>query len=188
MKNPMMQNNIFAQLKKYNMKKILFTILMFLCISCVNENENVATIKVTLEEIKQNPNFSWFDKDYDSYPVNSNAIQDIKDNFDSINHKIIIFTAWDCLCGKEYLKFPYFIKILDSANISEKNYEIFIMGTIESQHPYSALFKVAKIPSFNILYDGHFVYSVNDTAIKYSKTLEPALLEGLKTKPSLLAD
>jgi hypothetical protein len=160
-----------------------------LCVSCGDENDNVVAVRTTVNEIKKNPDYFWFDESYDSYSFYSKTVEKIKANFNNSVHKIVIFAGYDCLCGTEYLKFPYFVKILDSANISEENYEIFIMGNTEYANPYSHLFKANSLPAFVVFNKEQPIYSINDTLLKYKtqnnapfNTLEEALLESLKTK------
>ena len=169
------------------MKKIIFTVCVLVLFSACENNkiENFAR-KTTVEDIKQNPDFAfWFLSGYKNYNVSQILSQEIQDNFDAEKHSFLIYTAPDCLCGSDYLKFPAFIKVLDSAGISEDFYQIFIVQNVATQHPYSEIFKLNSIPAFAILKDGKFIYSVSDTLLQYNFTVEPnklqeVFLEGLQ--------
>ena len=170
------------------MKKILLTFLILIVIvisACADETENIAQT-VTLEEVKQNPDFFWFMAGYNNFNVSQPLLLDIKQAFIPEKHSFLIYTESNCLCGSDYLKFPALIKVLDSADISSDYYQIFIVQNTDAQHPYSNIFRLSRTPTFIILREGKFVYSVNDTLLlKYNflqepNRLEEVLLEGLK--------
>jgi thioredoxin-related protein len=169
------------------MKKIIFALCILILFSACEKNdpENVAR-KATLEEIKQNPDFAfWFIPAYNDFNISQSLVQEIKNNFDTEKHSFLIYAEPSCLCGTDYLKFPAFIKVLDSAGISNDFYQIFVVQNEETRHPHSDMFRLQNIPTFIILKEGKFIYSVSDTLLKYNFRTEPnkleeILLEGLK--------
>ena len=167
------------------MKKILFAFCVLIIVSaCTEEAENIAQV-ATLEEVKQHPAFFWFMDAYSKFDVSQPLVQDIKRAFVPAKHSFLIYAEANCLCGSDYLKFPAFIKVLDSADISSDYYQIFIVQDANAQHPYSNIFKLNKTPTFIILKEGAFIYSVSDTLLRYNflsepNKLEALLLEGLK--------
>ena len=168
------------------MKKILvaFYILIIFSACKNNEVENVAQ-KMTLEEIKQNPDFFWFMDGYNSFEISQQLVQEIKNEFIPEKHSFLIYVAGYCLCGSDYLKFPAFIKALDSSDISSEFYQIFVIKNSDARHPYSNMFKLDETPALIILKEGKFIYSVSDTLLQYDflanpNKLEEILLEGLR--------
>jgi tRNA(Ile)-lysidine synthase TilS/MesJ len=170
-----------------NSLKIFFLVFIFAAFSCENE-ENFVAEKMTIEQIKSYTGFEWFEKNYNDFDkYQQSTIDEIAkyfaENRVAENIKLVIFTSPTCECGNSYLKFPYFMKILDSAGIGEDFYEIFVMRNAESSHPYSNSFKINEIPAFAVFKNDKPVYSINDTIIKNNKPtseLDEILLEGLK--------
>jgi len=169
---------------KNTLRSIFFIIAIIFFASCSESEKNAQ--KITLEDIYSNKvrGYDWFDFEYQDYNLNKDNLQDIRSNFNVEAHKILIYTSPSCSCGREFRKFPAFIKILDSAGISKESYEIYSIGDRDFSHPYKDLFKINIIPSFIVLHDNAPVYSINDTILKYtsstSNDLETRLLEALK--------
>jgi len=169
------------------MKKILLAFLILIVFSACekNEAENIAK-KTTVEEIKQNPAFFDFMDGYNSFNISPPLVQEIKNEFIPDKHSFLIYAEPNCFCGSDYLKFPAFIKVLDSADISSDYYQIFIVKNADAKHPYSNIFQLNNTPALIILKEGNFIYSVSDTLKKYynfidePNKLEEVLLEGLQ--------
>ena len=171
------------------MKKILFVLFLLIITSgCVDvkEVENVAK-EATLEEIIQNPDFFWFMTYYNNFKVSQATVEEIKAAFVPAKHSFLIYVEPDCFCESDYdyMKFPAFIKILDSAEISSDYYQIFIVKNTYAKHPYSHIFTLSNLPTFIILKDGEFIFSVSDALLEYSflhnpNKLAEFLLAGLK--------
>lgn len=154
--------------------------------ACVNDEVESVAQKVTVEEIKQNPDFFWFASGYNNFKISQPLVQEIKNEFIPEKHSFLIYVERDCLCGSDYLKFPALIKVLDSADISSDYYQIFVVQNTDAKHPYSNMFRLDRTPTIVILKEGNFIYSVSDTLKKYynfaveQNKLEEVLLDGLK--------
>lgn len=122
------------------MKKIFYSILVIVAVlsACVEEDEKNAQL-IPLADLKTYPDFFWFEREYNDYTIyNLSDVDSIRHYFAPSRHRLIIFTSPDCACGTAYTYFPKCIKYLDSAGISEKYYEIYIVGDSTFKHPYMA--------------------------------------------------
>ncbi len=174
--------NLYYRINKMKTYTKILLILAIIVISACQEISNEAE-RITVADIIDNKvsGFNWFSFEYSDYNINSELVEQISEKYQQELYKFIIFTTPTCSCGKEYRKFPQFVKILDSSNVSKDNYEIYSVGDINFSHPYENVFTLKAIPAFMILKNGVAIYSVNDTLLKYSSlSLEEALLQGLK--------
>ncbi len=166
-------------MKNYFNYSLLIIIALFAaCQTIENEAE-----RITINDLNSNKvnGFEWFKIEYDDYTIHQDFLQNIKNKYDPNIYKFIIFASPSCSCGKEYRKFPQFVKILDSSKVAESNYEIYSVGDIDFSQPYEEVFTLKALPTFIIMKEGIPVYSVNDTILKYtSMSLEKALEEGLQ--------
>jgi len=170
----------------------LFTVsILIVSYSCSTEEYSTAR-KIYVNEITSTTGFEWYEEIYDAFKsYNKKIVDSISNIFNEIkdNEKfeIIIFANPSCDCGYSYKRFPEFIKILDSAKISEDYYQIYVAGNINYRHPFSNKFKINEIPEFVILKNDNFVYAISDTLKKNNnppynqpRTLEDALFAALK--------
>jgi hypothetical protein len=169
------------------MKKIIFFVIITISISitsfvgCGNEDTIKEAIRFSIDEVKKSPNFNWYYFEYDTYIFNPIIVNNIVEIFDKNELKIIIFITPSCFCGSSIAKFPQLIKVLDSANISENNYEIYATedtsDKLNFKHPYSNLFNVNILPSIYLLKGKSLNYDLQVTTKNIS--IEEALLEGI---------
>ena len=154
-------------------------------ISC-NDTTTPVSDAVLMEksEISKTIGYTWFNDLWNYYEPNDSVKNLISTAFDSTKHKFIVFLEPDCEC-KELVREPvYVIKILDEANISSKNYEIYATGSITSNHPYKSLFTISSLPFVALITSDAKVYSVLDS-FNYWKDrriirLENIVLEALE--------
>jgi hypothetical protein len=169
------------------MTKTKFYLLLFCCIYCVGcENEEAIQTakKVTLEQIINESAFHWYNPEYNNYQCNQAIIDSIKNDFNKDELKIIIFTSPTCDCGSDekHLRFPQLMKVLNDANITADNYEIYITRdeNINFKHPYSNTIKIYSMPAFYILKNGKNVFSITGYLSNMeNENIEIALLEGI---------
>jgi hypothetical protein len=161
---------------------ILFIAVSF--VSCGGEDEINEAKLISIDQVRNSPEYFWFDTDYNSYNIDNSIINDIKQVFDSSHHKIIILPTPSCLCGSKYTYFPKLIKIFDSAGIRPSNYELYAVSEVTFDYPFSNIYKVDELPTAIILKDGNFVYSIYDSLKKSELsnpniTMEEIVLNGL---------
>lgn len=167
---------------------VLFSPMFFY--SCGEENPSA--IRIGINEIRITDGFEWYAEVYDTFDsYDKEVVDSIAILFDEIKDsrkfEIVIFANPSCDCGYTYKRFPEFIKILDSAKITEEYYQIYIAGNTSFHHPFSHKFKINGIPEFVVLKDDNFIYAISDTLKKNSnppynkpRTLEDALFAALK--------
>ena len=164
-------------------KTIIFILAIITFIGCEKNNMTETAVRYSIEDIQKSPDFNWYQWEYDIYNFNSSVINNIAGRFDKNELKVIIFTSPSCFCGSLYTKFPQIIKVLDNANITENNYEIYVTidtgEQLQFEHPYSNLFAVNTLPSIYLLKFGSLEYDLLSQATTKKISIEEALLDGL---------
>jgi hypothetical protein len=175
-------------LKHFNLIIATITLLIFtgimLLTGCSNPEQTQKAIKYSIDDIQNNPDFYWYQMEYNLYNFNPHIIDSIANRFDKNELKIIVFTSPSCFCGSIYAKFPQIIKVLDSANIPANNYEIYVTKDtgykLKFDHPYANLFEVKTLPSIYLLKFDSLYYDLLLQVNTKKISIEEALLEGLK--------
>ena len=166
------------------MKKIIYFVIILIFVGCGNNDTIEKATKFSIDEVKNTPGFHWFQIEYDTYSYDSAIVDSIGDCFEKDELKIIIFASPGCYCGSLYTRFPQLIKILDGANISENNYEVYVTddtgNKLRFEHPYSNLLNVNTLPAFYLLKSDDSYYDVLLQVNTKYISIEEALLTGIK--------
>lgn len=108
------------------MKKILIFIVFFIIFGCSSKKEITQEEKILIGKIERstlsNPDFPWYQRNYQNYNVQDSIINKLKVDFSQIYCKIFLGT-W---CSDSKREVPRILKIFDL--ISFKNYEIIGLG------------------------------------------------------------
>ncbi|MCL2039861.1 MAG: hypothetical protein FWG85_05475 [Bacteroidetes bacterium] len=162
---------------------ILFISLAGVLTNCNSTDDEPLVVQFSVEEIRRNANFYWFNSEYNAYKIDSAILDSIRIFFDSNTQKVAIYCSPGCECGSVYAYFPQFVKVLDSAEIS--NYEIFVVISYEEnlgklEHPYSYLFNLASVPSIYLLHSDGTYCELVLRATEKKMSIEEAFLDALK--------
>lgn len=168
------------------MKKIYILILAtigIIIISCNSKDEIQIAKPFTIDEVYNNPNFYWYETEYDAYNYNIEILDSIKTLFNENIFKLIIYTSPSCECGSLYALFPQTIKVLENASLS--NYEIYLIFNVDKkklkvEHPYSHLFQIKTSPSIYLLKSEKYYYDLLLHIDTEKISIERALLDGIK--------
>lgn len=146
------------------MKKILYIILFFSAItySCKESELNEEAYLIERSELETKIGFDWFRVNYDEYEVDSNSIEEIKQNF-TTDMKFLIFVKPTCSCKGTQHDFPSLIKTFELAGIPEENYEIWACAKEDYSHPYKEKINIDDLPECFLLKSDEVKYSILDT-------------------------
>lgn len=110
------------------------TLILFLFSSCLwsqNINKIVADTKgkpmllgKTNKEAFKNKDFSWFEKNYDDYVVNTNVVKKLKNKVNDYTVKVF-YGSW---CGDSKRELPKFYKVLDKTKFDAENLEVYAVN------------------------------------------------------------
>ncbi|CAL2083277.1 Thioredoxin [Tenacibaculum sp. 190524A02b] len=111
------------------MNKIHFLFIVFLSINTLGQTLNKTThdnkgnlmlLGKTSKDGFKHENFSWFQKNYDTYVTNDNVIQLLKDSIQSYHIKVF-YGTW---CGDSKRELPKFYKVIDKTGFNKSNMEV----------------------------------------------------------------
>jgi hypothetical protein len=108
--------------------------------------------KVTLERLKQPPYGDWFNKNYDSYPVDSFTAGQLRTGL--AGRRFIIFLGtW---CGDSRREVPRFFKLMDCCGIDRSGIEIITVSNADSLYKQSSGHEekgrdIFRVPAFIVL-------------------------------------
>jgi hypothetical protein len=167
--------------------KILIFLLAFVLFAACEDNpvNQKAAVIIDRDNLME-PGYTWFYPNYNSYSLDKGLINQIEQAFDPDSQKIYIFVKPSCACTGTQFYFPSIIKALDSAKITEANYEMWTMNNSDYSYPYSNLFAITNLPAFVVVKNNVAVYSIMDSVnniLKFhpdsSVKIEYFLLQGL---------
>lgn len=125
----------------------LFIIVLF-ANSC---NDSTTTIydaqRMSISEVRIHSGYLWFDVEYHRYQPDQNYIDSIKILFNEEFHKVYFFVKPACACDLSQEYFPYLVKVLHKAGISDSCMIIYSMSSPKSPFPESIYFHVNSIPT-----------------------------------------
>ncbi len=164
---------------KYSLYLIAF-IAIFLLNSCENSTVVSDAKLVTIDGLKKEPGFSWFDGKVIIYNFDTTIVQSIKTNFKPGSDKFFLFVKPSCGCIGTTERFPNFYRIMKEAGIADSNLVIYAMSGVKDNCPllstknYSII--LSELPSFYRVKNGVPIYSIMDTFnIKLSNGLKPTM-------------
>ncbi len=139
---------------------------------------------MTISEIKTTKGFTWFEKGYDKYNIDTNIVKAIKSKLANTEKTFVVFVNPSCACTGTQEHFPAVVKILNNAGINEPTFKVYTMSNPEVKNPYSDILKINVLPSFFIMQDNVPTKSVFDSlevykVAKYTITIEESLLKCL---------
>jgi hypothetical protein len=158
----------------------LVAALAYQCTENVSGDENA--ILSTEKSIVSIPGYDWYPSVKDMYHPDTNIIKQIKQEFDPLRHRFIVFSKPACSCDDKQRLFANGMKVLDTAGIDSSHFELFSVRSNKTNHPYMNLFTLNFIPSMILLVDGIPVYSVIDSVVTNTKDykIEVEILNALK--------
>jgi hypothetical protein len=157
------------------MKKILFSILIFVIVGAFSQNvndENSSDIfgVFTLDQLMISPYDIWFNENY-SYDANEEIIKKLK-NFNTDFEVLIILGTW---CSDSQEQVPRFLKILDEIGL-DKSYLLMVAVDREKKVDNFNIekYKIERVPTIIIKRNNEEIGRIIETPIK---TLEEDLLQ-----------
>ncbi|OSY88929.1 tetratricopeptide repeat family protein [Tenacibaculum holothuriorum] len=141
------------------------TLVLFLLSSCLwsqNINKIIADAKgkpmllgKTNKQAFKNKDFSWFEKNYDAYAVNTNVVKKLKNKMNDYTVKVF-YGSW---CGDSKRELPKFYKVLDKVNFDAKNLEVYAVNKTkeaykEAPNGEEKGLNVHRVPTFIFYKDG----------------------------------
>ncbi|MCX6147565.1 MAG: hypothetical protein NTW25_10010 [Candidatus Kapabacteria bacterium] len=161
---------------------ILALISLFIFNACENANVTSDGKQVTIEGLKKEPGFAWFDNEVAAYAPDSAIVKQIKAGFNLSTDKFYLFVKPSCGCVGTTKRFPNFYRVMREAGIADSNLVIYAMSTAEDNTPFkSASWKLNELPAFFRVKAGMPVYSIMDTFnLRYASNLKPSIESVIK--------
>lgn len=159
-------------------KNIILAVVLsiFIFTSCDDPASPPASL-ITIEQLKQDPGYQWFNDAYYKYQANDSLVQLIEEKFKSTKDSFVVYVKPSCSCSGTLNEFPALIKIFDAAGVNSTQYKLFSMTSDNAQHPYQDIFKINMTPALLTIRNGSTHYSVLDTFYLYRKLQKPRLIE-----------
>ena len=142
------------------MKKILFSFILILLISCSSSKKVVPTVKdasgnlvgiTNKEHFLQEPFNAWFTPNYEDYKLNEEVIEKLKPLLKKVTIKAFMGT-W---CGDSKQQTPVFYKILDKAKFNYNNLEFIAVDRSKSTpNNLQEGFNIERVPTFIFYKEG----------------------------------
>lgn len=151
------------------MKKLLFVLVCSLIFTACTDNTPPDVTLVTKTEMLSSKKigYQWFNDAYTDYKPDTINSKNIKDKFNPLTHRFILFGKPGCSCGDlDAESFAQIVKTLDICGVPEDNIELFNIMDVKSKHPYSNILTIKKIPAYFVLKDNIPVYSIYDSLLK----------------------
>jgi hypothetical protein len=142
--------------------------------------------KTTIDDIKNNPSYVWFEEEFNSYEPDPAVIDTINHEFQPEIHKLVIFGKPSCSCNNDHNNFSFFMKVVHNAAIQPENYELYSMSDLDWKHPYEDMFSLDYLPEAVVIKNDTEVWMVVEEMKKYRQThtdtisIEQSLMMGLR--------
>ena len=134
--------------------------------------------RVTVDDIRANPGYAWFDIESNSYTTNVDTVALIKSAFKSDKHKIYIHVNPSCSCEGTQKLFPRFMRVMKDAAISDTSFRIYSMPNASTSHPETSQFTITKLPSIFITRNDSLIATLNN--LSTTLTVEQQVLEAIQ--------
>lgn len=164
---------------------IVALVSLFVISAC--ENAPVANDGklVTIDGLKKEPGFAWFDNEVAAYSPDSNTVKLIKTGFNKSSDKFYLFVKPSCGCVGTTKRFPNFYRVIKEAGIADSNLIIYAMSEPKDNCPllstlnYSIV--LTELPSFYRVKNGVPNYSIMDTFnLRYASNMKPTIESVIK--------
>jgi hypothetical protein len=171
------------------MKNLLLAFAAFLLLSVSGCNDNPANHdaqQTTLDEIKDNPSFVWFEDEFNSYEPDPAVIDSINHDFAAGEHKLIIFAKPSCSCNNDHNNFSFLMKVIHNSTIKPENYELYSMSDLDWDHPYADQVELMFLPEAVVMKNNAPVWTIVEEMKKYRQnhidtiSIEQSLMIGLR--------
>jgi hypothetical protein len=120
-------------------------------------------VQYTKDNLLNDINYGWFKSYWILYEPDSSFIDSVKSVYNPNIHKFVFFIEPSCECKQIERSPADLLKCFDNAEIMESNYEIYSLGTLDSEHPYSDQIHISILPAAYLLKSGQSVYSILET-------------------------
>lgn len=149
------------------MKKILILALSFIfLIACDETPVNTDAILLNRTDVESNPGFPGFTTEHQLYSPKTDLVNSISSDFGD-DEKLVIFVKPACTCIGTQKDFPHILKSLDEADIVYSKYEVYSIGKVEYNHPYSDIIQLSDIPAAFVIKNEVPTYSIFDSLNTY---------------------
>ncbi len=127
---------------------ILIWFSISLLYSC---NESTTTIydaqRLTISQVRMHSGYLWFDFEYQRYQPDQKYVDSIKILFNEEYHRVYFFVKPSCACDLSQEYFPYLVKVLHKAGISDSCMIVYSMSSPKSPFAESIYLNVNSIPT-----------------------------------------
>ena len=148
------------------MKIRFYSILLFILISCVN-NQNQKPLpeeygktidgkvillgKINRANLEQSEHVEWFKKEYDYYKVKNEWVESVEEDFKDLNLKLFMGT-W---CEDSEREVPAIFKLLDAVNFDQNKIDIYAMSEEKTtSENFEKGLNIIKVPTLIFYKDG----------------------------------
>jgi hypothetical protein len=137
---------------------LALAIMVNACTDTPTSTVNTTLGETTIEAIKANTGYVWYQTGYDAYPdANSQTafqqqVDLIKANLDTANHSVIMVIKPTCSCQKTQIYFPQAMKALDAAGFPHDRIKIYITDArMAGIDDIKTKYNVSAAPTFIVL-------------------------------------
>ncbi len=140
------------------MKRLL---LSFGCIAiaaimaaCSNTDTEYRDELITVQQLNTTAGYAWFPAETATYTPDAAMVNQIRTEFDTTQHKLLIFVKPSCACRGTQKLFPQVMKSLMQADVPMRKVEIYSMRSSGDQHPYMKDITLTALPAVYVLRNG----------------------------------
>lgn len=152
------------------MKKIFVVLfasfLMLTLQSCPESSVEIIrdAVRISEAELMDIPTYDWYYSTKKYYETDPAVISEIEAKFDTDSFRFLVFLSPCGICSAKQFEAPRFVRALNDAGIDEEYYEIYSLPAFpESDHPYSDILEIKRLPGLYVLKNDIPVYSILDT-------------------------
>ncbi len=123
-------------------------IIGFLLYSCTESSVTIHDAQMlSINDVRRHSGYLWFDIEYNHYQPEQLYIDSIKLLFNEEYHRVYFFAKPSCACELSQEYFPFLVKVLHRAGVSDSCLIVYSMSSPESPFPESIYFQVNTIPT-----------------------------------------
>ncbi|MFP4528181.1 MAG: hypothetical protein ACLFQX_06500 [Candidatus Kapaibacterium sp.] len=163
-----------------------FILIALIAISCQDNPVDGEAHKTTLDDIRNNPGFSWFEYEFNEYEPDPAVIDSINHKFNPAEYRLIIFAKPSCSCNNDHNNFSHFMKVVHNSSITSEEYELYSMSDTDWEHPYNEQFDLMYLPEAVLMKNDSAIWFVVEEMQKYRQShsdtisIEQSLMRGLE--------
>lgn len=133
--------------------KIFATIILFafVAIGCSTESPEPEAQLLTMDDLNTAPGYAWFPVESAVYSPNAEMVNQIRQEFDATQHKVLIYVKPSCGCRGTQRLFPQIVRTLEAAGVDMSRVEIWSMRAPSDKHKYMSKISVTELPTIYVM-------------------------------------